>query len=365
MAEMTYRNPFAAHRNVGIPFLDQRWEGQRFEDEDWVTMTFHNCVFDGVTLAGVDLEQTNFVRCRFDSCVLEECNLESTRWTQCTGAGFRVVGESVCERATVSQCEFDRLHFEQPGDQMVLADSKIGELHFDGNGRVQTILTVSDVETDLLSAPEAEWQDGSFVRIHLARWAIGGASFARCSFVEARGEGVDLSDVAFAECNLHKTRLAGARLLRAERCVFAESDLTEADLRDAEASGSLFAKANARRCRFDGANMEGALFPQTDLVEASFVGTAARASIWAEADLTDANLERLSARESSFRNVCLEGATLLGADLRDTDLHGVQGDLSVADTHGSRGTVEWRAERERELQRLRGDREREPPARSD
>ena len=351
-----YLNPFAAHRNVGIPLEDQVWEGERFEGQDWGGMTFHKCVFDGVTFAETALEQTTFLECRFERCVFAGCRFLAPRWVACTGSGFRVVGETELQEAVLSQCEFGRLEIAQAGRQFVVAESSIEELQFVDAGLRQEVATVSDANIGALVAERASWRDGSVVRGDLGTWTVDGGSFERCSFIGSAGEDVDLSRVAFDGCNFYQGRLAGAKFGRAERCLFGEVDLEGADFREARLSGSLFAKARARGCRFDGAVLSGGLFPEADLTGASFVGASAPGGVFLRADLTDANLERLSARWGNFRHAVLAGATLVGADLRDTDLHGVEDDLGTADTRDARGSVDWRLEREKALQRRRDGR---------
>lgn len=351
-ATQIYNNPFGAHRNVGIPLTERSFEDERLADEDWAGMVFQDCAFERTTFSSIVMHQTAFVKCRFVDCAFEHCQLLATRWVECTGSGFRVAGGELVE-VLASECEFDRLQVEQEGRQVTLASGRVGELEFAGEGLTQDILTLSDCEVGALRAERAEWRDCSAVGMDLGRWSIAGASFLRCSFIRASAEGVDLSTVALDGCNFFQGRLQGARFGAAERCLFAECDLAEADFREARAAGSLFAKAQAHGARFEGAILEGAVFPEADLTRASLAGASAPGSAWVDANLTDANLERLAARGATWRNAVLAGAGLAGADLRETDLHGVEDDLSTADTRGSRGTVGWRASREQELQRLR------------
>lgn len=354
MSENTFANPYAAHRNVGIPLQGRVWEGERFVDQDWAGMTFQDCVFEHVVVASTLLQQTTFVECRFVDCVFDSCRLLAPKWTACTGTGIGVIGEGEVEEAVLSGCEFGQVDVAQAGRQVVLAESRIDELVFRDAGLTQDVLTLSDTHVGSLSANRALWRDGSFVRADLANWAVEGSTFVRCNFIEAHGDQVDLSGAVFDGCNLYRSQLADATFQRAERCLFAEAEVAAADFREARVSGSLFARARAQGTRFDGAVLDGAVFADADLTGASFAGASAPDSVWAAADLTNANLDRLAARGSSFRNARLAGASLSGADFRDTDLHGVEDDLSAADTRDSRGSVAWRAARERELQRRRG-----------
>jgi len=353
---MEFANPFEAHRNVGVPLQQRSWKDQRFDGEDWAGVTFQDCAFDGASFASVNLLQTMFVDCRFVNCVFEDCNLVGTHLAKCTGTGFVVRG-GVCRELALSECEFDTVRLEQTGRQMLLAQSRFGELLFADGGLNQEIPTLSDCEIGALVAPNAFWSDASAVSADLSNWRIDGASFLRCSFIRTVAEGVDLSNVTFVSCNLYQARLAGAVLRSVEKCIFAECELDGANFEEAHAAGSLYANSRAHGCRFDAASMAGALFPETDLTGASFVGANAPGSVWVGAILDDANVERLSAPESTFRNARFTHASVQDSDFRQADLHGVEGDLSAADTRDSRGSVDWRAARERELQRLREGKE--------
>ena len=351
---MAFTNPFEAHRNVGIPMQQGTWTDHRFEGEDWAGMTFQDCVFERTVFDSVNLLQAKFVECRFVDCSFDACRVINTSMTKCTGTSVRLQG-GTCRELVLSECDFGELYIGCTGRQLLFSQCGFGELHFGDTGLRQEVMTLSDCEIGTLFAADAEWIDGSAVGVDLANWRISGASFTRCSFIRTVAEGVDLSSATFVSCNLYQAHLRGATFRSVEKCMFAECELDDADLSDARAQGSLYAKSHAHRCRFDSASMSGALFPETDLTGASFEGADAPGSVWVDANLTDANLERLSALRGTFRNACLTGATMHGSDLREADLHGVEGDLTAADTRDARGSVEWRAERERELRRLRED----------
>ena len=351
--ESPFRNPFVAHTEVGIPLQGQTWEDLQFEDEDWSGLSFQNCVFERVRFVTLAMAQTTFVRCRFVDCVFEGTDLVASQWVECTGTGrHRIVGGTLAQ-CTWSECEYERFEVEQAGQQLTFALCRIGELHFVDAGLGQNIITLTDTKIGRLVGEGLEWSDASAFGAELADWEIGRARFLRCSLMESQASGLDLASVTFDGCNLYRSELGGVKLRSVERCLFTECELTDADFREADVAGGLFSKARAGGARFDEARLEGALFPDADLRRASFARASAQGSVWSGADLTDANLELLSARASTFRNAVLTGAAVAGADLRDTDLHGVEGDLTEADTRDSRGSVEWRADRERELQRLR------------
>ena len=108
---------------------------------------------------------------------------------------------------------------------------------------------------------------------------------------------------------------------------------------DAEAPGIVLARSR----------MSEAMLVRVKAREADFEGAHAPRSVWMESDLTESNLKRVHAPWACLRGAILDDADLEGAVLHNADLHGVSGDLSAADTAGARGSIEWRAEREREL----------------
>ena len=71
-------------------------------------------------------------------------------------------------------------------------------------------------------------------------------------------------------------------------------------------------------------------------------------SVWSDADLSDAELDNVDAFRSTFRNAVLKGASVNGARFVEADLHGVKESLTGANLRDSRGTLDWRAEREEE-----------------
>ena len=186
------------------------------------------------------------------------------------------------------------------------------------------------------------------VALDFSTCAFAGATFENCCFIQASALGKDLADVTFVACNLYQSDFSQAKIRQAERCIFAECKLGEADFQQAALAGALFSKVDASGARFDGATLSGAMFPESTLTDASFTGAFAPGSVWTQADFGDANLERMSAPKSVFRNALFAGAKVDGADLTEADLHGVEETLDGADLRDARGTVDWRAEREAE-----------------
>ena len=345
---MAFRNPFAAHRSVGIPLTGQTWRDHDVDGDDLAGMIFQDCVFERVRFRGVNLWQTTFVGCRIEDCEFESCTLRQTSWVDCNGAGMTVTQGELAE-AVVTRSRLARVRVRQQGRQVTLSETEIEQLVFEEQGGIQQTLTISECEFGELIAENARWTDGSSVGMSFAPCRLGGARLERCSFIRADGRGADLSTVAFHMCNLYRSRFDEARFREAEGAIFAECALESADFEEASIVRCMFAKAEARNARFDRARMAGVLFPGADLRGASFAGAHAPNSVWAEAVLDGANLAGLQAPASVFRNASLRDADVAGADLSDADLHGVEGDLIGANLKGARGTIEWRAKLEREM----------------
>ena len=349
---MAFKDPYAAHRKAGIPLVGAVWRDQEIVGDDIAGMILKDCVLERVRLTGTSLWQTVFVDSRLDDCEFADCRLFRSQWVSCTGTGFRVASGEFSE-AVFSECRFGQLVVDTSGERIVLGSCEIDTLAFDGDGCNQRGLTISDCNFAAVGADNARWESATGVAVDFAAWSLEGAEFDRCMFVEAAARGLDLSNVRFASCNLYKGDFRDARLRHAPGSIFAESDCSDADFVDAELTGALFAKVEAPGARFTRAKLGHAMFPGSTLVGADFAGASAVESVWNGADLTDAGFERVDAYRSTFRNGVLTGARVDGARLVEADLHGVEASLAGADVTGARGTIDWRAEREREARRAR------------
>ena len=342
---MEFRDPVGAHRNAGIPLTGRTWKDEQIQDDDLAGVIFNDCSFERVRLERTRLEQTIFLNCRFDDCVFTDCRIVRTHWIECAGTGVRISGGELSE-PLFSQTRLSRVEFAQSGWLLVLAESEFEHLVFNGQGCDQDTPTISGCTFGSVLAESASWRNGTAVGADLGSWSLDNAKFERCSFIRAIGNGVDFSKVCFESCNLYQSQLRGARLLWAEGSIFAECDLSGTDFTEASLKGALFSKSNAGHARFTRACLDGAMFPKATLVAADFAGAAARQSVWMDADLTGANFEEVDAFRSTFRNAVLKDAEVRNARFVEADLHGVEEALAGADLRDSRGTVDWRAERE-------------------
>ena len=345
---MAFKDPYGAHRTAGIPLVGATWSDMHFEQDDLAGVIFKDCVFERVRLSATSLWQTMFVNCRLDDCEFVDCRVFRTQWVECRGSGFRISGGELSE-AVFSKNKLQSLTFEQSGQRIVLDGNEFGRIAFNGAGGDQEGLTVSGGSFESLAAENATWRGATAVGVDLRAWSLHGARFERCSFIQAMGDGVDFSSVRFERCNLYRASFREARIRWAEGSIFAECHCEEADFADADLDGALFAKTQAGKARFGGARLNNAMFPEATLTGADFSGALARQSVWIGADLSGANLERLDAWRSTFRNAVLTGASVENARLVEADLHGVEElPLAGADLRDSRGTVPWRAEREKQ-----------------
>ena len=343
---MQYHDPVGAHRNIGIPMADITWSNEAFQNDDIAGMTFTNCVLENVQLIESNLEQTLFLNCRFIDCTFQNCRLHQTRWVGCKGEGFRIV-EGLLSELVITDCELEQLTIEQSGYQLVLAESRLKKLVFNGDGCQQKDMVISGCQIDTALAENARWKGASAVGLDLSIWAIKGAHIEQSSMIQTQAEGLDLSDILFKGCNFYQSNFKKARIQSAEGCIFTECELEELNGKDAQLKGILCTKSKAQKACFDGADLENALFPNTDLTEASFVSAKAKQGIFMDTILTNANLQNLYAYRGCFRNAVMDGVQVDQACLVETDLHGVEAILDGADTTNARGTLEWRAEVEK------------------
>ena len=344
---MQFRNPYGAHRTAGIPVVGRTWTDADIEEDDVAGVLFQDCVFERVRLVRSTLEKTIFINSRFDDCVLEDCKVVETHWNGCEGEGLRIVGGEL-QRAVFAQAKLRRLDIDQSGDGLVLAESEIERLALNGAGCKQNAIVLSGNVFGALLAENAQWQGGSAVEVDMTTWTLDNASFERCSFIRANGDAMDFSSVSFEACNLYQSEFRRARFRAAQGSIFAECELAEADFADALLDGALFASANAKDASFERARLAVALFPKATLGSANLSGALAAGSVWTDADLTGAQMASMDATRAIFRNAELADVDVANARFVETDLHGVEAPLTGADLRDARGTVAWRAERERE-----------------
>jgi len=343
-----YQDPSGAHQDAGVPLSGLSWSDRVFEGEDLANVVFTECVFKRVQINRSNLYRTTFVNCQFDQCVMKDSHVVETRWVQCTGEGLQIQGGKFLE-TVVSECKFDKVTVEQSGEQLVISNSEIGRLAFNGDGCRQKRLLISECQTDEALAENAVWEGANLVEMDLARWQLTNAQIEQSSMVMTQAAEIDLSSIQLTRCNLYKSDFSGGRLVSAEGCIFAECKLEGTNFRSAQLKGALFSKASANKACFDEANLESAMFPNASLVSASFFGANAPQSVWIEADLTSANFQQVNAWRSSFRNAVIDKINVDQASLVEADLHGVdQNLLNEADLTDARGSVEWRAEIEQQ-----------------
>lgn len=344
---MNFKDPVGAHQKASIPVEGLTWTDETFPNEDLSGIIFSGCTLQRVHLEQANLHQTMFINCYFDDCVFRDCYLVQTKWIQCKGSGFRVSGGQVSD-ILFSENNLGHFDLDQEGEMVTLAESTFEEVKFNGKGCSQDQLTVSGCKIGALYAENAVWSNCSTVFIDLSVWSLDNAHIQKSSFVQSTGTELDFSKIRFEKCNFYKSDLPGVKFRSAEGCIFAEAKLEKGNFVGANLKGSLFAKAMAPKACFDEANLEGAIFSKAILTEASFVSASAPTGVWEEADLTGANLEGINAWRGSFRNAVLDRASVANANFTEADVHGVEAALIGADMRDTRGSLEWRADLDKE-----------------
>ena len=261
--------------------------------------------------------------------------MSSVTLAGCRGTGLRI-GGAPFRLLVVSRCRFDAVELGAQGDRLIVSEGAIDRLTLGPGAERQHQLTVSGAEIGVIDAPGASWEQASLVGADLTRLQAPRGRFHASSFIEAGGDGADLSGLAFERCNFFGSSLRRARIRNAKACIFAECRMAEADLEGAELAGSIFPEATLESARMAGAELGGALFPKAKLRGADLRGARAPRSVWTGADLRDAALRGLKAPWGVFRNARMAGADVDGADLTDADLGGVEEALAGARLDGAR-----------------------------
>lgn len=339
--------PHSAHRQAGIPISGETWQDQTYSDQDLAGVVFHECGFVNLRLARMDFSKCIFNSCRFDNCTFSDCTLLQIQMAKCTGTEI-VISGGVLEDVTFSEITLQLLTVRQSSSRLTIAESEVDVLIFQDGGLEQHQMTLSGCMFSRLEAIGGHWLDCMAVKLDLSNCVFGKAQFERTGFIQINAADLDLSELKFISCNLYQSNLSRARFRHAESSIFAECQLTDADLKRGLLNGCLFSRIKAEGARFDGASLNSAMFPEAILSGASFAGATALNSVFNEADLTDTNFAQTDATGGVFRYARLNGANVDGASFVNAQLHGAEGNLDSADTTGAQGTIEWRAERERE-----------------
>ena len=132
--------------------------------------------------------------------------------------------------------------------------------------------------------------------------------------------------------------------------IFSSCALSGLDATEAALEGVLFERVECHGGRFERARLDRAMLVRSQWRSCDFSAATAPTSAWAGSTFSQCSLRALRAPLSSFRGCIFDGTDATGAFLERSDLHGVEGSLAGADLTGCQGTVEWRAEREREFE---------------
>jgi uncharacterized protein YjbI with pentapeptide repeats len=185
-------------------------------------------------------------------------------------------------------------------------------------------------------------------RANLMGTSLRGADLTQAVLARANLTNADLSDVAgralnLGKARLHRTRLAGADLSEAilheaslhevdgSRCRFTKVQFHEAaldlvDLHDAVLDGAMFIKSSFAHVRLTGASLRKAMFLELSVAGADFDRATLDGAVFvtvdgAGASFREAQMKRLVlVKDCTFADAVFTGATLDGANLRDTVL---------------------------------------------
>ena len=340
----------AAHRNAGIPVSGRSWTDFSADGDDLASVIFERCTFTRVRFERTGFMGAMFLDCHFEECTFHDCHLERTQWVECRGTLVRITGEaSRCVQSTFVSCTFDALEIGVSADRLIVAESTVGRLVFQGSGLSQHAPTFSKLSADRFDARGARWHYASALEAPLASWSIEGASFEGSAFIEADAAGADLSAVQFERCSFHKSSFDRAVVRFARGSIFSSCTVSGLDATEAALEGALFERVVCEGARFERARLARAMLVRSQWRSCDFSGAVAPGSAWVGSTFSQCRLRGLRAPLSSFRGCVFDGTDATGALLERSDLHGVEGSLAGADLTGCQGTIEWRAEREREF----------------
>jgi uncharacterized protein YjbI with pentapeptide repeats len=133
--------------------------------------------------------------------------------------------------------------------------------------------------------------------------------------------GIDLSGQDLSRLDLNSIRF--------ERCLFAETDLTAANLSNTEwlsckAAQAVFRSANLEDARFSNSDLNNTFWQRSKLAHATFEGCKLTG-----ANFADSATLGLSFKECVLRSACLSGISFYKSELRNLDF--ADADLSYCD----------------------------------
>lgn len=335
------KDPVGAHLRAGIPISGLTWTDYETDGDLFDGAVFHQCTFERVQMRGVSFRQAMFVECRFEDCVFSDCRFVHTQWVECEGTHMVIRGGELSE-SSLSEVALTTLRIEQSGNQLILQGVTAERLAFSGAGTEQRAASIAGCTISEVLAENSRWEALNAVNVDLGKWRLANGVLSQCVLIDCQAPELDLSQITFDRCNLHRSNLAGATLRSAAGSLFSESVLDNADFRGADLEGALFARAQAAGASFVRARLTRALFPESVLTGTDFTDASAVQSVWAGADLRGATLDGMDAFRASFRDARLDDASVDGAGFVEADLHGVEASLDGADTTNARATLDWR-----------------------
>ena len=164
---------------------------------------------------------------------------------------------------------------------------------------------------DLLSAEPAEYEDRAFEGLELAGEEvrdkeIAGCTFTGCSFLETRFSACRFVECAFVRCDLSLCRVSDSSFTDV---TFVESRAIGVDWTEASWPAlGLFQRIGFERCAVSHSTFDGLLLRGIKMVDC-----VAHDVDFAEADLTEANFTGTDFRESRFLHTDLTRADFQGA----------------------------------------------------
>ena len=324
-----YQEPIGRSRDskAGLARLrDLLARGESVVDQDFCGLDLSNQDFSGKDLTGVFLESAdltganltgatldravlahaNLEGCRLDDASLKQVNLGKTKLVRVSARGCRL-DDAILSGAELVDCDFTDAAIS---GMQTFFQARVNQCCFAGmNGRELLFLEMDLKNCDFSRSNQ---QDGVFVN---------------CDLSQSRWDDASIDELVFVSCIAREASFARAglgKVMLAKECDFSESDFTAARLDQAN-----LRDARLMHCQFGQSRLKGADLSNTMAGGSSFRLAAAPESRWVRADLRDSDLAGLDLSNSVLHKADLRGADLEQANLHAADLARVHVDRST------------------------------------
>ncbi|OYV59154.1 MAG: hypothetical protein B7Z71_08660 [Acidocella sp. 21-58-7] len=274
------------------------FHGVNFKNMDFSGLDLSGICFDGANLAGCNFAQAKLYKAVFAHANLQGCNFDKADLTEANLGRSNLIAASLrgtnLTKAILSGANVTNARLTGA----LLEGATIDGLQLIGarfDHAQAAKIAVLKTSWASFRGPGINLTKAAFIEVDLSGADFSYAIMPRCSFINCKLDGVN-----FSGADLSKAAFVSACSLTAVQ--FSLANLSGANFRECDLTGSDLTRAILEKSDFSGANLTRALLPRVCAPGARFVAT----------NLTGAQL-----MHGNFMRADLSRADLRGADLTD------------------------------------------------